>query len=770
MHYLKKLASMLFIALSMATFSARADEQQATPEIIAAQAEEQSTLSAEQSSLITSITNQTHRLRLILTAIIQKNDPATIKNIPHQEVSLWALGIQQFLKEVHELPATSLVNIAIKAHANRYCAENISAALATNLKTLPTFAPELCLQQMKQVTDFHTLFPTLLALETDTSALLTKLEPVVKNLGLHVGNKITRQTEILWRNCSNNPWVKYISTATALGLASWYAYRWLQAEHSYINKVGQEATQANSERTKEFIAGILTGAASHAPIAMGSSLLYSGKETVTHEWSLIKTKLSSGWNKLKGVESILDAAGYQAIDDATVTFHSEELIGLEEQMRDIAPILDCCSDLEDFVRRGNSPQFGTLLIGPSGCGKTLFSQALAGTIHRICKTNGKNTKVTFKDISCFDLVRFSLRDHIADARKQGGVVVLFIDEIHNLSMQTTKSSLTLNDFLTQMADLYKTDVPNSYVFLIAATNQPELLGTSLLVPGRFGKIIRFSYPNSSKRTDLFTKLLPRAGINSEDVDIASLVRQTAGGVSFGKLRSLINEARIKAEGAGEVVGQKHLQEAIDTLIHRFKHTMDLNSAERKTIAAYQAGKALTYTLLASNLNVERITIGGINDEVKEVNEYGEKDKLNPNKNSLYTPSYGAIITYRQQEALQADDILEQKKQCKALVAGSCAQDLLLHTHSATYNATDMHHAVKLAQEITLDGKRFEDLSENRQNAVKDAAEELVATYQQEMHLLLTAHKDALAALAAKLEADITISGDDAKEILKQFVI
>lgn len=748
MHFLKKLSYILIISLG--TLGSLAAEPEpatpATPELSQEQI-------AEIIHLFESVPQQTHRLRLILTAIVQKCEPALLKNIKHGEVRSWALDMQQFLKSVQDIPGTTPDVMFIKAHANKYCAKLIQENLNSQLLQTGSFSREACHKNLLEETG---QIDRLFLMEAETATLLKELEPKVKNLGLTMGNRAARSAEMLWNDYKIANKLSWLALLTALTYGGKYMF------DAY--KMGPEVFQENTLMTafgKNLLGsslGYMGSALATTAIASSYSMFAKAKNNTTQ-------LIANQWNRLKGTETILDASGYQAIDDNTITFESPELIGLEEQVKDIQPILDCCKDLDDFVRRGNKPQYGTLLIGPSGCGKTMFSRALAGTIHELCKRGGQDTKVRFKELSVVDLLRATLRDHIADARKQGGVVVLFIDEIHNLAMQTTKNSFSLNDFLTQMADLYKTDVPNSYVFLVAATNQPELLGTSLLVPGRFGKIIRFSYPSSTKRTELFKKLLPRAGVNIDDLDIPSLVRQT-NETSFGTLRSLINEARIKAEGMGEIVGQKHLQATIDTIVHRFKHTIDLTPAEKKMIAAYQASKALSYLLLESNLNVERITIGGINDEVKEINEYSEREKPNPNKSTLYTPNYGAVITYRKQEALKADDILEQKKQCKALVAGSCGQDLLLNTHSATYNAPDMQQAMKIAQEIVLNGKLLEDLSRARQDEIRDQAEALVTAYQQEMLELLTKHKAALEALVAKLETDITLSGADAQSFLK----
>lgn len=750
MKIIKLCALLLTLSFPAASFSH--DEPQVQESLSAEQVE-------EINNFITSVSKQTQRLRLILTDIIQKSGAQSIKNINAQDVRSWALNMQQFLKTIHDMPTQSPHNIALKTCANQYCLEVISTAITLQLTTLPDFLPELHIKRtLEQADDWSALFQ----IQNKTDQQLIILEQSVKNLGLNTGNKIACQIEVLWKQyqiASKLPW---IGTAMVLGAGTWWINR--PASLQIINDKEQMVT--NAQKAYNWIQPLMSSGIGAGFSFLGQSVFDSYKGLVNNLWKSTKANINDGWNHLKGVPSVLDKRGFEVIDNDDITFESEELIGLEEQINEISPILECCSDLENFIRRGNKPQYGTLLIGPSGCGKTYFARALAGTMRQILNTVGKTTQVSFKEISCGELKMSTLRKVIANARQQGGVVVLFIDEVHNLNAQTTRDSWTLNDFLTQMVDLYNSDDPNSHVFLVAATNQPELLGTSLLVPGRFGKIIRFSYPNHAKRTELFTKLLPRAGIDPTEVSVENLVRQTDGFVSYGKLRAIINEARIKAESKGELVGQKHLQEAIDSLVHRFTNKAELLPTEKNIIATYQSSQALTRMLIESTKQVERITIGSINPEVKEMNEYnGDPNKLNPNKQDLYEPQFGAIITYNTSEMLKSGTVDDYEKECKGLIAGMCGQDLLLHTHNPHYRMDDMRTAIARAQEIILDGKRFEDLSENRQNEVKDAAEQLLEKYKNEVRALLEQRQDMLQKLIALLEEKITISGDEARAVI-----
>jgi len=708
------------------------------------------------------VSDDTQRIRVIITALVQKFQTTNALDAANKKnIVLWTLPIQQFLQNVQTVPDNSAVNFNLKNKVHEHIITILQHAVTSTGKELPEFAPELIIKKcLAPTTAVDTA--QLAAQAASNQAALTDLEYKVRNIGLSKVNKIARNIEAYGKKFKLISLFKWVGVLGGLG---WLAHKILRPKTEQSTTLPVPTPEEQSIKLNELVTNVSIGALGHAGVQMGHAVVQNGRDMVFEKWNSLKHGSYVLWNKLKGQSSVLDESGYKIVD-SKLTFASDELIGLEEQIKQISPILDCAMDLEGFVSRGNKPQYGTLLIGPSGCGKTQFSRALSGTIRQIFDVAGKSTQVSFREINCWEFRFSTLRTFISEARKQGGVVVLFIDEIHNLNMQTTRDTSALNEFLTQMADLYNSEDPNSHVFLIAATNEPQLLGSSLLVPGRFGKIIYFDYPNATKRQQLFKTLLPKSGINPDDIDIASLVRQTNQYVSFGKLREIINEARIKASSKNELVTQQHLQSAVDTIVHRFTLTIELTPEEKRRIAVYQAGKAVAHQALESHKILERVTIGGINREIQEKNEFnGAVTKDNPNKSRHYQPIYGAVITSDMNETLPVDNQKEQEKQSKMLLAGALAQDMILGTHSTAYQLDDKKEALQIAQKIVLDGRQLDQLSKKRQEQVKEEAELLLERYQQDMVTLLQPHHAAIEKVTQALEEKIILSGNEIQELL-----
>lgn len=716
---------------------------------------------AQIKELTTKIPEHTHSLRLIITALIQKIEADNLKDLDKKNIRTWALAMQQCLQDIQAIPNDSAPNLVLKSLMHEHCIEILTKAVQHKFKNLPPFTPELML---KRSTNHGFDLEQLITLQNTNGKALSSLESKIRNVGLSKINKIARGIDSLVKKTKVGSLLKW---GLLLGGGA-FIYKQFNSPKTNELPVFNDTKKPLTDgiMVHDFMSQMSGNALGATAALVGQTLLHNSKDIVLEKWHSAKNASYALWNRLKGQQSVLDIAGFKIVDNTTLTLNSEELIGLEEQIKQVSPILECALDLEGFVSRGNKPQYGTLLVGPSGCGKTQFARALSGTIRQIFDMAGKTTSVSFKEINCWEFRFASLRSFITEARKQGGVVVLFIDEIHNLNMQTTRDTSALNEFLTQMSDLYNSDDPNSHVFLIAATNQPELLGTSLLVPGRFGKIIHFDYPNTTKRQAFFNTLLPRTGVNLDEIDVESLVRQTNNHISFGKLRAIINEARIKAASNQELVGQKHLQAVVDTIVHRFTHTNDLTASEKNVVAAHQAGKALTHVLLKTDKKLERVTIGGINNEIKEINEFnGATDKHDPNKGKHYKPRYGALIAYDKNEMLSLTTQEEQEKQCKILLAGVCSQDLCLGTHSMSYRTEDLVDASQLAVKIVLDGTPFEALSKKRQEEVKESAEQLIARYKKEMAELLQQNSVRLKQLVSTLESQITIAGSDVEKLV-----
>lgn len=81
----------------------------------------------------------------------------------------------------------------------------------------------------------------------------------------------------------------------------------------------------------------------------------------------------------------------------------------------------------------------------------------------------------------------------------------------------------LNQLLTEMDGM----TAKKTVFIIGATNRPDIIDPALLRPGRLDQLIYIPLPDESSRLQIFKACLRKSPI-SKDVDLAALARFTHG--------------------------------------------------------------------------------------------------------------------------------------------------------------------------------------------------------------------------------------------------
>ncbi|MCK5548729.1 MAG: AAA family ATPase [Thermoplasmata archaeon] len=142
---------------------------------------------------------------------------------------------------------------------------------------------------------------------------------------------------------------------------------------------------------------------------------------------------------------------------------------------------------------------GLLLYGPPGCGKTLLVKAVA-----------TETDMTFFNISIADILskwvgesERILKEIFRQAKERKPSIVFF-DEIE--AIFTTRglldSSGVHKNIIAQILSEMDGIVGLEDVFVIGATNRPDLLDPALLRPGRFDEIIEIPRPNEEGAEDI----------------------------------------------------------------------------------------------------------------------------------------------------------------------------------------------------------------------------------------------------------------------------
>lgn len=81
----------------------------------------------------------------------------------------------------------------------------------------------------------------------------------------------------------------------------------------------------------------------------------------------------------------------------------------------------------------------------------------------------------------------------------------------------------LNQLLTEMDGM----TAKKTVFIIGATNRPDIIDPALLRPGRLDQLIYIPLPDEASRLQIFKACLRKSPV-SKDVDLAALSRYTHG--------------------------------------------------------------------------------------------------------------------------------------------------------------------------------------------------------------------------------------------------
>lgn len=222
---------------------------------------------------------------------------------------------------------------------------------------------------------------------------------------------------------------------------------------------------------------------------------------------------------------------------------------------------------ELFSSLGLRAPAGVLLYGPPGCGKTLLARAVAGESGANF-ISVKGPELLSKYVGDSEL---AVRRLFARARSSAPCVIFF-DELDALAPRRAgegsgASERVVNMLLTEMDGFAE----RRGVFVVAATNRPDIIDPAMLRPGRLDKLIFVPLPDGDGRVSILNKLLKgvRVGV---DVDVEEVGRKCEG-FSGADLQAVIRGAGEEAlkEGLenGKVEGvfieRRHFEKAVENV-------------------------------------------------------------------------------------------------------------------------------------------------------------------------------------------------------------
>ncbi|CAG8438742.1 9729_t:CDS:10, partial [Diversispora eburnea] len=183
---------------------------------------------------------------------------------------------------------------------------------------------------------------------------------------------------------------------------------------------------------------------------------------------------------------------------------------------------------ELFKRVGITTPSGVLLWGPPGCGKTLLAKAVANESH----TNFISVKGPELLNKYVGESERGVRQVFARA-KASSPCVIFFDELDALcarrdDSQSEASARVVNTLLTELDGLEN----RKQVYVIAATNRPDIIDSAMMRPGRLDKLLYVELPTELERLEILKTLSKKTPLSNnvslENIaHLASLVREAA---------------------------------------------------------------------------------------------------------------------------------------------------------------------------------------------------------------------------------------------------
>nr|XP_039264210.1 nuclear valosin-containing protein-like [Styela clava] len=256
----------------------------------------------------------------------------------------------------------------------------------------------------------------------------------------------------------------------------------------------------------------------------------------------LSIKFSDFEHALPYVQPSAKREGFATVPDVTW----DDIGALEDIREELAvAILAPVRNPAAFKSLGLNKPPGILLAGPPGCGKTLLAKAIAN-----------ESGINFISVKGPELLNMYVGESERAVRqcferaRSSAPCVIFFDELDSLcprrsGAESSSTARVVNQMLTEMDGLET----RKHVFVMAATNRPDIIDPAVLRPGRLDKTLYIGLPKSEDRLKILltiTKNGTKPPMH-DNVSLSSLSHdERCNRFTGADLSSLVREAAVNA--------------------------------------------------------------------------------------------------------------------------------------------------------------------------------------------------------------------------------